>query len=192
VTLTDTVEFAELLDVLGYTPDEYVAVCHQVPGGRFETAVGTSAGAPVFVNGLPTNADVWFGVCPVRGPARTRSGKGKASDVTRLSALFCDLDAYGTGPGDLVAAQAIIDDLSAHLEVRPSVIVNSGHGLHPYWPIEPEAARSLSNTDAAALLARFGRLVKTIASHHSCTVDNVFNLDRILRVPGTFNQKVMP
>lgn len=43
--------------------------------------------------------------------------------------------------------------------------------------------------DLAVLLRRWGRLVKAAAKKLGAKVDSVFNLDRILRAPGTYNCK---
>ena len=41
----------------------------------------------------------------------------------------------------------------------------------------------------AALLARWKRTVKMVAKTHGAKADSVFELARVLRVPGTFNHK---
>ncbi len=97
-------DFAELLDVLGYTPDEYIAVCHRVGDGPFRTAIGSPSNASQYVaDMLPRHADVFFGVNPVRGPARSNGGRGTAADVTRLAAMVVDLDAKANGCGSTSA-----------------------------------------------------------------------------------------
>jgi hypothetical protein len=42
---------------------------------------------------------------------------------------------------------------------------------------------------ARALIRRWGRLVTKTAKAHGATVDNVYELARMMRVPGTFNNK---
>ncbi|RUP03035.1 MAG: DUF3631 domain-containing protein [Mycobacterium sp.] len=180
-----------LLDELGYAEGEFVSICHKVGEGQFTTAVVAPGDAAETVADLPAGADMWFGVNPVAGPARSRAGRGTADDVTRLAALIGDLDvdpAYKCP--DFPTAHAIIDELSEIVGSRPVVITESGHGLQPYWPLsDDDAGQLVEHAEAKNLLSRFGVLVKTVAAHHGCTADSVFDLARVLRVPGTVNHK---
>jgi hypothetical protein len=176
---------ALLLDTLGYAPDEFVSIGHDADG-QFSTAVGKPANAARFVARLPDRANIYFGVNPVTGPARKNAGRGKADDVTRLASLWADLDVKAGACGTLTVAHAIIDELSAMLGTRPSAITHSGNGLHPYWPVSDG---QISSGDLAALVKRWGRLVGAVAEHHGAHVDSVFDLPRMLRVPGTTNTK---
>ena len=181
---------ALLLGVLGFSGDEYVSICHRSNGGPFRTAVCAPTAAAALVQTLPEQADIYFGVNPVKGPARRNCGRGKAADVTRLSALIADLDVKSGACPNLEVAQAIIDDLSAILGTRPSAVTHSGGGLHPYWPIR-DGQRG-GNVDPAAVLKRWGRLVQAVAEKHGAKADSVFDLPRVLRVPDTVNHKGDP
>ena len=185
----EQITFRQLLDLLGYQQDEFVSVCHKIGSdGKFMTAVVEPQEAATVVESLPPEADVWFGVNPTCGPVG-RVGRGTAAQVTRHAALYADLDVEPGKCPTFEVAHAIVDDLSAILGERPSVVVNSGHGLHPYWPIDRESAAALSNGDSDALMDGFGHLVRSVAGHHDCKVDPVFDLARVLRVPGTTNHK---
>jgi hypothetical protein len=69
------------------------------------------------------------------------------------------------------------------------VIVYTGHGIQAYWPLDAEDAAGLDNASADALEAAFGRLVGIVAEHYGAKADSVFDLARVLRVPGTLNFK---
>lgn len=184
--------FAELLTVLGYHDDEFVSVCHKIgKNGTFQSAVMPPGEAEVYVASLPTDeADVWFGVNPVRGPARKNAGRGSKADVTRLAALVADLDVKPGWCPDLDTAHKILDDVSSRIGQRPVAVTFSGHGLQPYWPVTGgHIGEGFTTEQAKALLDRFKQLVKDVAQQHDCKVDSVFDLPRILRVPGTFNCK---
>lgn len=183
--------FAELLELLGYTDTEFVGICHSTDR-RFRTAVLPAAVAPAYIDQLPVTADVWFGVNPTTGPVRTNSGRGSTDDVTRLAALWCDLDVKTGGCPTLQAAWGIIHELAQLLGAQPSAIVNSGHGVQPYWVIEDGQITASDRAKYVALLRRWGRLVALVASHHGSKVDNVYDLPRILRAPGTTNNKSTP
>ena len=124
-------------------------------------------------------ADVYMGCAP-----RKRHGGG-AADVACLLALIADLD---VGPGkaheDKPAAMKAINALASTLGLAPSLLVDSGGGLHAYYllsePMGPEefaAAAILMDRLALAL----GNLEKPL--------DTISDPPRILRMPGTTNCK---
>jgi hypothetical protein len=179
---------ALLLGTLEYADDEFVSLGYENPAGEFRTAVMAPADAVTAVPKIPEDANVFFGVNPVRGPARKRAGRGTADDVTRLAALWADLDVKRGACRDLETAHAIVDDLSAMLGTRPSAITHSGNGLHPYWPVS-DGHTNNGPCNLTALVKRWGRLVSVVAETRGVCVDSVYDMPRMLRVPGTFNNK---
>jgi hypothetical protein len=189
-SIAETLDFRGLLSVLLFADDEYVSVCHRAGNGPFLSEVCAPGDAPAVVAALPKDADIWFGVCPVNGPARKNAGRGRAKDVTRLSALWADLDVGDNKCASVEVALSIINELSEVLATRPMAVTATGHGLHPYWVVEDGTiADHFTNDGAAALLDRWKRLVNEIAQMNAAKVDSVFDLARVLRVPGTYNNK---
>ncbi|QFP94854.1 DNA primase/helicase [Mycobacterium phage Marshawn] len=201
----------DLLDALGYTDGERVSLNYQAPGGNFRSEVveyDDTIEARALADG--DGANVWFGVNPTKARpldehGRQR-GRGSAEHVTRLAGIWCDLDVKPGACRDLAHAHLIIDELSAILGTRPTAVVMSGNGLQPYWPIddgqitdstdvdEPELpACAEIRADAAALLKRWGRLACIVADGLGAKIDRgVYDLARVLRVPGSFNMKDEP
>jgi len=184
--LSRTLDLAELLDVLNYTPDEFVSLCVKPKSGRFSAIVVATTDAMKASATLDPNADQYFGVNPVAAPARKRAGRGKTEDVTRLASLVADLDMKPDGCKDMATAHAIVDDISGILGTRPSAITLSGHGLQPFWPISDGKA---DTADVLALARRFHRLVASVAKSRGAQVDKVCDLPRVLRIPGSRNFK---
>jgi hypothetical protein len=185
------VSFDELLRLLRFTGDEFVSVCHKIgKDSRLYAAVMSPNDAPAYVENLAIDrADVWFGINPVRGPARI-GRRGRAQDVTRLACLPADLDVTESKCPTLDAAHYIIDDVSGKICQRPVAVTSSGHGLQPLWAVSGgQIGDGFTTEQAKALLDWFKQLVKDVAHQHGCKVDSVFDLPRILRVPGTFNCK---
>lgn len=184
----DNCDLSALLDLLGYTDAEFVSLCYKLgSGGKFTAKVARRCDAAIEMAAIPEGADVWFGVNPVRGPARTGK-RGTSADITRLAALYADLDVKPGACPNLDTAHAIIGEVSAVLGTHPVAVTDSGHGLHPYWLLD-DNDNAIELTEAEDLVTRFGRLVRAVASHHDCVVDSVFDLARVLRVPGTLNHK---
>lgn len=183
-------DVSDWLEALSFSADELVAVCHKHSDtGDFKYSVLPRAAVPQYVELMRAEHDVWLGVNPVAGPVRSTGGRGKPEDVTRVSAVFCDLDVKPGGCADYDVAQAIVDELSSVLGEYPTMVVFSGHGLQPYWAIEDLDLHGEYRGHAESLLLRFGRLVRAVASAHGAKVDSVFDLARILRAPGTRNFK---
>lgn len=189
---TSQITFADVLDTLGH--HTHTALCYKKPDGQFSTIVNTPDLVALAAQGL-SDADVWFSINPVAGPPRT-GPRGNADAIETLTSLWADLDIKPGACATLDDAHQLIDDLSAALGTRPSVIIASGHGLQPLWAIDDEDNTTLDSPErtamAAAVLKRWGRLVATIAGHRGIAVDSVFDLPRILRVPGTVNHKGDP
>lgn len=191
------VDLATALDALNYQPDEYMQLCYQLPGQPFATTVVTAGSLS---GNLAGDRNFWFGVNPTAGPARVNAGRGGAAQVTRLAGIWVDLDLISehktVGCPDIETAMAVIDDLSAALGQRPTLLTFSGHGAQPIWAVEDGLIVDLgthlapiSRHEAAALLRRWGRLVANIADRRGCQVDSLYDLPRVLRAPGSVNWK---
>ncbi len=180
----------DILEILGWTDEEHAAVCHKPIGGSFCTAVEKSVNASALVTALRQDADVWFSVNPTAGPPRQRAGRGNEQQVIRWAALHLDVDVKDGAFSDLEKAVGFLEALSGMVGTRPSVLIHSGHGLQPLWPIEDGEL----NTDgqrgrAYRLSRRFGQLARRVAGEHFACLDTVSDLARILRVPKTTNWK---
>ncbi|WP_234808623.1 hypothetical protein [Mycolicibacter terrae] len=173
--------------MLGYLPAERVSLNWQTrPRGRFTSRIVDAAELPAAVGQVPQPSCVWFGV----NPTSAQHGRGTAADVTRLAALYCELDDDDTSPAQMAA---ILADIIRVLG-EPAAVVASGHGRHVYWPVTGGTITDeFTRDDAAALLARLYRIVCAVAAQHGAgTPDNVCELARVLRVPGTVNHKRDP
>lgn len=179
---------ADQLERLNAAADEFFSINFKLGTAPMRSAVLPPGAIPARLATIPDGADIWLGVNPVAGPARIDQDRGTAADVTRLAALYCDLDVKDGACADLGVAEQICDDLCDILGESPGFIIYSGHGLQPYWIVDP-ADHSLGNAEQAALLRRWGALVKLVAKTRGASADSVFDLSRILRAAGTTNYK---
>jgi hypothetical protein len=182
-----------------------------VPGylSAFALPDGTSAFFPTdklddaatYIARRAANANVYVGCAALANPPRT--GRGSASDTIALVGLWCDLDIAGPGhkwgdesrrelrlPADRAEALSILDDLG----LEPSAVIDSGHGLYGWWLFdEPIVFASDAERQAAAnLSATFGRTLIEHGRRRGLHIDNVSDLARVLRAPGTVNRKTDP
>ncbi|OGG46693.1 MAG: hypothetical protein A3F84_25160 [Candidatus Handelsmanbacteria bacterium RIFCSPLOWO2_12_FULL_64_10] len=135
---------------------------HQVFASTIEKAVSAAQDA---------TQNVYFGV----GLRRDRVGTEEA--VTRVTALWADVD-WKDYEGDPKLAAAVIQAF----DLQPSIIVRSGGGYHPYWPLkEPE---EVTPENRPRLRGYMLGVARAIGGDEACR-----DLSRILRVPGTLNLK---
>jgi len=180
-----------MLDRIGRDPGESLAICSN-GGGQFRVQLTTVADAPTVAHRFAAT-DCWYSASVLR--PGIKNGRGTAGDVIGVRELFCDLDVKPGGFESFDAARQVIDDLSALLTVAPVAVVATGHGLQPHWVLERDASADWPDGDLdrwrAAVVAyrRWGRLVASVAERRGGHVDNVSDLARILRVPGTVNVK---
>jgi hypothetical protein len=136
---------------------------------------------------LSLERDVWFGLA-TRTDRLHDGRRGGAADCAHITALWVDIDVAGPNhKGDI---DSYPDDEAARKMIREfpvpvTTVVRTGGGYHGYWLLD----EPLERDDATALLARWGAHWSKYAQDAGYKVDNVFDLPRVLRVPGTFNRK---
>jgi Primase C terminal 1 (PriCT-1) len=117
---------------------------------------------------LGRREEVYVGAAPRRGEDGTKAG------VSRLLAIWADLDAKGGHTRESRTEQLM------KLLLQPSIMVWTGGGWHSYVLLE-KPAEGPQELQRAELIMR--RLAAGLAS------DPVHDRSRILRVPGTYNRK---
>jgi hypothetical protein len=195
IEVDDGSDLRRLLEALGRDPDERMSISHSTGSGPFISRVTTVAEAPALAAEYAARGDnVWFGTQAIAQPAR---GRGTASGVIGLRDLTADLDVDkddGLRMPTWDAAYGVIDTLSKMLGAGPVAVVVTGHGLQPHWRVElgdgtdwPLGDDRVAN--ATALWRRWGRLVNVVAKSWGGAADNVSDLSRVMRCPGTTNTK---
>lgn len=178
-----TKPFQELLERLGYVEDDSVTVCYQSATQGFRVKQTKLQFADTIVEALTEmKANVWYEINP-----STAQGRARAEDINRLSAVWVDIDFKETGVQSAENASGLVDLLSDLIGVEPTAVVHSGHGLQPYWAIDP--AEEYTQEQAAGVLARWGQFVRWVAASQGGDLDSVFDLPRIFRAPGSTNFK---
>lgn len=139
-----------------------------------------SAMGPIVKAALNSGTDVYFG-CASFVNADSR----KKSNVYYVKSFWVDLDCgegteYATQQDGFNALRALCKATS----MPKPWVVNSGRGLHVYWPLETAILAPLWEmyaTRLVAMCAAHGLVIKD----PGCSTD----VARILRVPNTFNFK---
>jgi len=118
-------------------------------------------------------------------------GRGNNDSAVELVALWADIDLAESGkdtekrypPLELV--NRVLDSFP----FRPSIKIDSGHGLHVYWLLE----RAVKAADYSHLVKRLQTLLKQhlvdTDTGEAFDMDATFDPARVFRVPGTTNSK---
>ncbi len=110
--------------------------------------------------------DCYIGALPRVRPS------GRAEDcVTETQVLIADIDNKNVGGGHLAALLRV-----GQLNLTPSIIVDSGNGIHCWWLLRTPQAFEAVQPLMKGLQAAIGS-------------DRVHDAPRVLRLPGTLNHK---
>lgn len=152
----------------------------------------SAADAAAAVERLPVEQDIYFGVglSPKSFGARRRC---RPEQVAALTCLWADIDiahdvhAKEKLPPDDYSAREVLSKLGP----APSILVQSGHGLQAYWLFKEPwlLVDGDERRKAIALCQRWAVACRLSAQDLGFDVDSVGDLSRVMRVPGTLNNK---
>jgi putative DNA primase/helicase len=120
--------------------------------------------------------------------------RGKEDGVIALPGVWADIDVAGPAhksaelPPTEQEALSLIDAIN----LPPSIIVQTGYGLQPYWLFrEPFIIETAAERKTLQSLSRrFQQMLRLLTQARGWTLDPTADLCRILRIPGTFNRKI--
>lgn len=117
----------------------------------------------------------FFGVA-LRVPSSGKDRSGDAAHCQTLTALFVDADfKYAETRKKL-----------AEYPIPPTIVVNSGGGLHPYWLLRQSLDLQRDHPGAQSILRRLAYSVAAIVD------TSVSEPTRVLRIPSSLNYKYDP
>lgn len=140
---------------------------------------------------LSVDHDVYFGV----GLRRTKLShyhRGAAEDVVMLPSSFVDLDYLGgIHKENNLPTREQVTALLESFPLLASFLVNSGGGYQPHWLLEVPWSIHQPNDRIGAeeFLIRMHDAWSRAYTAHGWKLDNVSDLARVMRVPGTLNHQ---
>ena len=183
----------------------------------FLTALwGTPPPGPVLVWTLPDKKSRWYrtfgavdadllehesheiymgaGLAPANGVRLASRTRVKEQDVAGIAGLWADVDV--THPVHAKAAQLPPDreraiDVLSQLPMQPTILVDTGHGLHAWWLFpEPWIFSGAAEFDLARrTIQSWQATMKRLFSEQGWALDSTHDLSRLMRLPGTCNGK---
>lgn len=164
-------------------------VIFSLPSKRARAFASLDAAA-VYAEEESMSHDVYCGVALTK---ENLAKKSEATDAAAIIGLWADIDMVAPHRPDkpLPKSREEVDGLLAALPFPPSMVVDSGYGIHAYWQFkEPWVL------DSEEVRAKAGRLAKgwhgrvcSLAAERGWRLENLGDLARVLRVAGTFNRK---
>ena len=134
------------------------------------------------------------GIAPQKGVRLTSRNRLKEGQVVGIPGLWADIDV--DHPVHKKATRLPPDreqaiDAIGELPFRPTVLVDSGHGLQPWWLVEePWLFSCPEERDLARRVIQWWhRTLQEIFAGHGWVIDSTFDLARVMRLPGTWNNK---
>ncbi|HEY8310810.1 MAG TPA: phage/plasmid primase, P4 family [Gemmatimonadaceae bacterium] len=117
-------------------------------------------------------------VTPIARPPTTPESQGLDEDATGAGVIWCDVDTVRSGSTKEAAYAAIMACIPGH---TPSLVIDTGGGLHAYWRLAEWTTDLVSVRGACAAVA--DRL------RHVGGDPAVKNAGRVMRLAGTYNRK---
>jgi len=136
-----------------------------------------------------SGVDIWHSVNPVNvEPADGKRGDEKS--VSYQIAVVADIDIRSDAhKGDPSKLAADFDEAKSFLSFTPSLIIDSGYGLHAYYIFDTPI--KISDDNREEIKRRNNLLLDVIRQRaNGKKIDGVGDLPRILRTPGTYNYKL--
>lgn len=137
--------------------------------------------------------NVFFGV-GLRNKVLKNGLRGSEKDISYITTLYADIDVKGDAHAQKSLPETIDEavDFLNGLNLKPSIIVRSGNGIHSYWLLDKpfKIENSEDRNNIVSVFRGFGKYINLEARKHGWKLDNVYDLARILRVPGSINHKL--
>ena len=146
----------------------------------------------VYAESLTETHDIYYGV-GLRGKKLGKNQRGGNEDVTVIPALWSDIDIQSPAHKETALPPTIEDalDFLDSLPLKPSLVVNSGNGLHVYWLLDKPLgiATGAHRNNIAGALRGWQMFINAAAKEKGWKLDNTSDLSRVLRLPGSLNHK---
>ena len=130
---------------------------------------------------------------PADHPEKTNARFKKNHRLAAMACLWADIDIKHEAhkkkklPEDRPSAIELLNSL----DYRPTILINSGHGIQAFWLFEtPWLFQSMEEQQTAAQVAQWWHSkIAAACKKRGWTTDSVWDMTRVMRIPGYTNHK---
>jgi len=137
--------------------------------------------------------DVYTGVGVAPSGVLLRTGqRATAEMIGGIAGAWADVDYAGKDHTklNLPPAEADAWELIHAMPIPPTIVVHTGHGLQAWWLFdEPWIFKDGEREQAQAMIRGWQGHMAELAEKRGWVVDATHDLSRLMRLPGTFNNK---
>lgn len=170
-------------------PDDQKILVWTTPGKKSVWCSTTDEAARVAVSTPDQNVYFGCGLSPMDfGP----SARCQAAHIAAVPGVWADVDIrHGVHQKSALPETAEEALEICPPDVKPSLVVHTGHGLHFYWLFEEVFSfdDAAERTWVERIVRRWQGFLRARAGIRGWTIDHTHDLSRVLRVPGTMNVK---
>lgn len=142
---------------------------------------------------LGKDKNVYFNICPRKSDI-SENERGTADDVAYLSCIGSDFDVKSPAHTEqnLPPDKESISELISSVLPTPTFTVDTGHGIDAFWVFETpcKIGDNVSLEKAKSIVSGWGKHLADIFNFSGWKIDNVYDLSRMLRAPGSINHKL--
>lgn len=143
------------------------------------------------IDKVAARENVYVG-CGLRGANLGATERGKKADVVAIPGVYLDVD-YGSEhkKPNLPPTEDEAMQLLREMGPAPSIIIHSGRGLQAWWLFNELWAFESDEDRAKAEKLTMGwcSTLRARAKGHGWDADQVGDITRVMRLPGTWNRK---
>ena len=167
-----------------------------LPDGRnYHFSVAEIDKAAETVTSLGQKCNTYYNLA-LRVPGLDEWTRGKEEQIRTVVCMFADIDIKGPAhkqealPGGSEEVEAFLSSLG----LPASYVIGSGNGMHAIWLLEePFHIRTPEDLENIKSISQgFGAHIIREGMKRGWTLDNVQDITRMLRAPGTLNFKTDP
>jgi len=145
--------------------------------------------ASSYIEQLPEQ-DIYIGA-GLTAEDRGQHKRATENEIAALVGFYADIDFGGSAKGKVRPSQQEALGFCRSMPLLPTLIVCTGHGYHAWWLFkEPHTFEDDEDRKHVKALARgWASLLQAKGKAAGFDVDSVYDLARVMRVPGTTNCK---
>lgn len=160
----------------------------------FKKAKSDDVARYVLAESIQKNLPNWFvQVCTTDLKRLRNNTRSKETEITTVTSFYVDIDyadviahKKNNLPPDKISVLNMLDEVF----IKPTMIIHSGNGVHAYWVLEePISTNNIPISDLKEINYRIHSLFKIKSDSLGYKIDSIFDMARILRIPGTSNVK---